>query len=98
MLLLASYRSVGSATITDRCGQAEFMNADGGPDVIKRLKLSGEPVIPELETEYGDEPDPPMPLLKFYDWILRLKDYRERYQDYWMSTSEDNDEGMSDAP
>ena len=74
------------------------MNANGGPDVIKRLKLSGEPVISELETEYGVEPKPPIPLLKFYDWTLRLKDYRERYQDYWMSTSEDNDEGMSDAP
>ncbi|KAH8698553.1 amidase signature domain-containing protein [Talaromyces proteolyticus] len=73
-------------------------NADGCPDVIKRLKLSGEPVIPELETELGDEPQPPISLPQLYEWMRRLKHYREDYHNYWMSTSEgDDDENPVDA-
>ncbi|OJD30133.1 general amidase [Diplodia corticola] len=72
---------------------SSFMDADGGADVFEQLKLSGEPLIPELQPEFGDEPAPPTPLLEFYNNTLRLKKYRERYQSYWESTSPDTDTG-----
>ncbi|CZR55783.1 related to general amidase [Phialocephala subalpina] len=63
-----------------------FTDADGGADVHQQLKLSGEPLIPELRPYFANGPVPPMPLLDFYDLCLKRKDYRRRYLEYWMST------------
>ncbi|KAH8590975.1 amidase signature domain-containing protein [Bisporella sp. PMI_857] len=71
-----------------------FMNADGGADVFKNLALSGEPLIPELQAEFGERPEPPMALLDFYNQSLRLKQYRESYEDYWISTAHKTKTGL----
>jgi len=34
-----------------------------------------------------------MPILEYFDNTIRLKEYRERYTDYWESTSTETDTG-----
>lgn len=76
-------------------GQPSFTQADGAADVFERLGLSGEPLIPELQHQFGNAPKPPIPLLDFYNNALRLKDYRERYQEYWSSTANVTETGKA---
>ena len=62
------------------------MGADGAVDVFANIALSGEPLIPEIRPEFGSAPKSPLPLLDFYNNSLQLKDFRERYLEYWSST------------
>jgi amidase len=58
------------------------------PDVYYALALSGEPPIPLIKSLFPKgELQPPIPLTKFENVTLHMKDFRERYLDYWMSTS-----------
>ena len=70
------------------------MHADGAFDVFQYLNLSGEPLIPELVPELGKSPRPPLPLLDSYDNVLRLKEYRDQYADYWESTAANTRSGI----
>ena len=70
-----------------------FTEADGAWDVFECLALSGEPLIPELTKEFGDRPKEPMSLLDYHENVLRLKEYRGRYQSYWNSTAESTTTG-----
>ncbi|KAK5449280.1 hypothetical protein LTS15_008822 [Exophiala xenobiotica] len=63
-----------------------FTNADGGVDVVEQIRLSGEPLVPQLHEYFANAPFPPLPLLDFYNLSLYLKDYRNRYSEYWLST------------
>ena len=67
--------------------QSYFTNADGAADIYQHLRLSGEDFIPEIKKEFGDKPDPPKPLLDFYDRNNKLERYRARYGEYWNSTA-----------
>lgn len=73
--------------------QGKIVNADGGLDIFERLKLSGEPIIPELQDEYGYKPKPAANVLQFYSHNLELEAFRNKYQEYWLSTSNHNDSG-----
>ncbi|OTA97783.1 hypothetical protein M434DRAFT_7724 [Hypoxylon sp. CO27-5] len=68
-----------------------IITADGAEDVHKQLKLSGEPLIPELETR-GMRARPPMELLKFQDLASKGLEFEAHYSDYWNSTA--NDDGQ----
>ncbi|XXH02219.1 hypothetical protein Hte_008587 [Hypoxylon texense] len=67
-----------------------IITADGAGDVHKNLNLSGEPLIPELDTR-GMRLRPPMGLLKFQDLTRQGLELEERYSDYWNSTADDDD-------
>ena len=63
------------------------MASDGGADVFKQLRLSGESLIPEKQSgRHKDSPIPPISVLEYQDLALRRRTYRESYADYWEST------------
>lgn len=58
------------------------------PDVYYALALSGEPPIPLTKSLFPKgELQPPIPLTQFENVTLHMKGFRDRYLDYWMSTS-----------
>jgi len=58
--------------------------ADGATDVHDHLKLSGEPLIPELEPLLYKKP--PIGVLEYQDLTLQGLQYEAAYSDYWNST------------
>lgn len=69
------------------------MDAGGYNDTFSQLALSGEPPVPELVQGLGDGPRDPTPLLDYFNLTLRLREYRERYEDYWESTASRTEKG-----
>ncbi|KAK3682999.1 amidase signature domain-containing protein [Podospora appendiculata] len=68
---------------------------DGCPDVWRALQLSGEPEVPEIEGLFEPHgPREPMSLPEYHDVVIHMRDYRNRYQDYWMSTATRSDSGL----
>ncbi|KAI1170162.1 amidase signature domain-containing protein [Nemania sp. FL0916] len=65
-----------------------FLKADGAHDIHSQLDLSGEPLIPDLETTFALKE--PMDLLKYQDLTLQGLDYECKYSDYWNSTSDED--------
>jgi len=67
---------------------------DGCTDVWKDLQLSGEPEVFEIHGLFeADGPREPMSLPKYQDVVVRMKKYRNTYQEYWMSTAEKTGSG-----
>ncbi|KAI1144254.1 hypothetical protein F5Y05DRAFT_407654 [Hypoxylon sp. FL0543] len=60
-----------------------IITADGAENVHKRLKLSGAPLIPVLETR-GGRPRSLMELLKFQELASQGLQYEERCSGYWI--------------
>ncbi|KAK3375517.1 amidase signature domain-containing protein [Lasiosphaeria ovina] len=61
---------------------------DGCPDVWRALQLSGEPEVPQIRGLFEpDGPRDPMSLPEYQDVVVHMRDYRNRYQEYWMSTA-----------
>src|SRR4051812_4861656 len=68
---------------------------DGCVDVWRALQLSGEPEVPEIEGLFlPDGPRQPMSLPEYQDVVVHMRDYRNRYQDYWMSTASETKTGQ----
>ncbi|KAJ0419072.1 amidase signature domain-containing protein [Aspergillus carlsbadensis] len=62
---------------------------DGCPDVYDAVQLSGEPFVPEITNLFPNgKPRAPLPLPEYQQVVSRMKDYRQRYLDYWTSTAE----------
>jgi len=69
------------------------------PDVFYALALSGEPPIPLIKSLYPDgKLQDPLLLTKFENVTLHMKDFRERYSDYWRSTSSSSGTGRISDP
>lgn len=62
-----------------------FLKADGAHDIHSQLRLSGEPLIPDLQDSFTLRD--PMNLLKYQDLTLQGLDYEAEYSDYWNSTA-----------
>ncbi|KAI1268908.1 amidase signature domain-containing protein [Xylariaceae sp. FL1019] len=73
----------------------QFLIADGARDIQDHLKLSGEPLIPELREEFALRE--PMNLLKYQDYTLQGLEYECGYSDYWNSTADHEDGQIVDA-
>lgn len=65
-----------------------FLKADGAHDIHTQLDLSGEPLIPDLETTFPLKD--PINLLEYQDLTLQGLDYESEYSDYWNSTAEED--------
>ncbi|KAK3349053.1 amidase signature domain-containing protein [Lasiosphaeria hispida] len=66
----------------------KIARGDGCPDVWSALQLSGEPEVYEIEGLFEPGgPRKPMSLTEYQDVVLQMRDYRNRYQEYWMSTA-----------
>ncbi|KAL4871744.1 hypothetical protein BDV12DRAFT_206028 [Aspergillus spectabilis] len=62
---------------------------DGCHDVYDAIQLSGEPFVPEITNLFPDgKPRAPLPLPEYEKVVRQMKDYRQRYLDYWTSTAE----------
>ncbi|OJJ05441.1 hypothetical protein ASPVEDRAFT_86789 [Aspergillus versicolor CBS 583.65] len=62
---------------------------DGCHDVYDAIHLSGEPFVPEITNLFPNgKPKAPIPLLEYEQVVRHMKDYRERYLDYWESSAE----------
>jgi amidase len=69
--------------------QSLIARGDGCPDVYDAVQLSGEPFVPEITNLFPNgKPRAPLPLPEYQQVISRMKDYRQRYLDYWTSTAE----------
>ncbi|KAF2097696.1 amidase [Rhizodiscina lignyota] len=66
-----------------------FMDAGGYNDSFTQLALSGEPPVREMMQDIGYRTKTPMPILEYFNLTIRLKDYRNRYADYWKSMGAD---------
>lgn len=65
-----------------------FLLADGGHNIHKQLRLSGEPLIPPLQEVF--ELQDPMSLIKYQKLTLEGRDYEAAYSDYWNSTGDED--------
>ncbi|KAF2263451.1 amidase [Lojkania enalia] len=63
-----------------------FLKADGGHDIHKQLRLSGEPLIPQLRETFRLRD--PMSLITYQELTVEGRDYEGAYADYWNSTAE----------
>ncbi|KAM7205455.1 Amidase signature domain containing protein [Naviculisporaceae sp. PSN 640] len=67
---------------------------DGCADVWEALQLSGEPQVFEINGLFEvDGPREPLSLLKYQNTVAHMRDYRNRYQEYWMSTADKTGNG-----
>lgn len=62
--------------------------SDGAHDIHRHLRLSGEPLIPDLEDTFGLKP--PLGLLEMQDLTLQGLEYEAAYSDYWNSTADED--------
>ncbi|KAK4171361.1 Acetamidase [Triangularia setosa] len=61
---------------------------DGCPDVWEAIQQSGEPIVPEIENVFpGGKRRPPISLPEYEQVVLKMKDYRWKYNDYWQSSA-----------
>ncbi|KAK0615153.1 amidase signature domain-containing protein [Bombardia bombarda] len=68
---------------------------DGCLDVWDALQLSGEPEVHEIEGLFEPHgPRMPLSLPDYQDVVVRMRDYRNKYQTYWMSTAEKTTDGQ----
>ena len=71
------------------CYQGPIARGDGCPDVLDAIKLSGEPIVPEIAHLFpGGRLQPPMPLPEYEQVVSHMKEYREQYNDYWLSSAD----------
>ncbi|PVH73421.1 amidase [Cadophora sp. DSE1049] len=67
---------------------------DGCPDVYEAIKLSGEPIVPEIRHLFPNgNLQPPMSLVDYEKVVVHMKSYRQRYHDYWSSTASKTSSG-----
>lgn len=67
------------------------MLADGAHDVHRQLRLSEEPLLPDLKDAF--ELKDPMSLLKYQRLTIEGRDYEAAYLDYWNATG--HEDGIS---
>ncbi|KAI9769988.1 MAG: hypothetical protein M1840_003699 [Geoglossum simile] len=72
-----------------------FLKADGAHDIHKQLNLSGEPLIPELESAF--QLRDPINLLEYQDLTIQGRYYSAAYSDYWNATADGEDGQRVDA-
>ncbi len=76
--------------------QAAITSADGNYDIFEHLKLSGEPLIPQLTPDFPDgKPGRVSNATEVEKTVLKLNGYRVKYQEYWRSTANDTSTGTS---
>ncbi|KAI0602177.1 amidase signature domain-containing protein [Biscogniauxia sp. FL1348] len=57
---------------------------DGCPDVYEAIRKSGEPIVPEIQHLFPNgQLKPPTPLPQYEQVVLRMRDFRSRWHDYW---------------
>lgn len=57
-----------------------MLQTDGGHDIHKQLRLSGEPLIPRLRDVLA--PKDPMSIVEYQDLVLEGRAFQEAYLDY----------------
>ncbi|KAK5449840.1 hypothetical protein LTS15_008412 [Exophiala xenobiotica] len=67
---------------------------DGCPDVYDAINLSQEPIVPEIAHLFpGGKLRPPMPLPEYEQVVLHMKDFRQRWHEYWNSSAKKTKSG-----
>jgi hypothetical protein len=68
-----------------------IINADGVPNIVYNINLSGEPYVPEVaDRSWGC---PPISLHAYENITVQLEQYRLAYNSYWESTEKSTDTG-----
>ncbi|CAG9956921.1 unnamed protein product [Clonostachys rosea f. rosea IK726] len=63
--------------------------SDGCLDVWQALELSGEPLTPELELTFPKRrAAPPMSVVDYQSFVVRMVAFREKWNEYWESSFE----------
>ncbi|KAK7928363.1 general amidase [Apiospora marii] len=62
---------------------------DGCPDVWEALRLSDEPLVPQIKSLFpNNAPPSPIPLPQYENLVVDMMEYRQDYQEYWMSSAD----------
>ena len=61
---------------------------DGGADIHRAFKLSGEPMAPQIAQTYGDKERPQADASKIAATNIAKREYQKEYMEYWNSTTE----------
>ncbi|KAG8532789.1 uncharacterized protein KY384_002667 [Bacidia gigantensis] len=78
---------------TSLCGKAYVY--DGGHDIHKNLRLSGEPALPQIVGSYGkDEPNKQADATAIAANNVAKRSFQKEYLDYWNSTSTQSGTGQ----
>ncbi|KAK4644536.1 hypothetical protein QC761_0053770 [Podospora bellae-mahoneyi] len=74
--------------LTNADFEGPIARSDGCPDVWEAIQQSGEPIFPEIVNVFpGGKRRPPIPLPEYEQVVLKMKDYRWKYNDYWQSSA-----------
>jgi amidase len=74
--------------------QGPIARGDGCLDAYKAIQSSGEPIVPEIDNVFpGGKLRDPIPLPDYEEVVLHMKDFRDRYNDYWALSAEDTHTG-----
>lgn len=85
--------AIVSAANTRRKGS--LARGDGCLDVWQALELSGEPLTPELELTFPKRrAAPPMSVVDYQSFVVRMVAFREKWNEYWESSFERTNNGM----
>ena len=74
--------------------QGPIARGDGCLDAYEAIRLSGEPIVPEIDNVFpGGKLRQPIPLPDYEQVVLHMKDFRDRYNDYWTSSAQNTHTG-----
>ncbi|KAK4189443.1 amidase signature domain-containing protein [Podospora australis] len=66
----------------------KIVRGNACPEPFKAIQLSNEPVVPEMEGLYPDRTlREPISVDTHESLVAQMKDFRNRYNDYWMSSA-----------
>ncbi|OAQ97677.1 hypothetical protein LLEC1_01912 [Akanthomyces lecanii] len=66
----------------------EISACDGGHNIHRDLRLSGEPPVSRILTTFGTEPKEPKNAMEIAELHIRKREYQKEYMEYWNSTTE----------
>ncbi|KAI1506266.1 amidase signature domain-containing protein [Biscogniauxia marginata] len=68
---------------------SSIARGDGCLDVYEAIRESGEPIVPEIKHLFPNgKPKPSLSLPEYEQVVVRMKDFRTRWHDYWVSSAQ----------
>lgn len=68
--------------------QFQILGSTAGQEIRQAIDASGEPPMEQLRAWYDDVQTEPSSSAEFWRLCQRRQDFREAYQQYWMSSRE----------
>ncbi|KAI5918985.1 amidase signature domain-containing protein [Camillea tinctor] len=73
----------------------DVARGDGCPDVYEAIRKSGEPIVPEIQHLFPNgQLKSPIPLPQYEQVVVRMRDFRSKWHDYWESSANRTTSGI----